>query len=86
MMRNFMIFFSWLFLIMLLLPRIIPFGWIILLDDFFETHGIIIWGSHEFGDERIYDLAANVFIVGSFIITLLLTCLTLLCIRRKTLP
>lgn len=83
MIQKLIIFFFWLVLNMWLLPIFTPFNWIISLDDFFTAHEIRLWGSHEFGDERIYDLAADTFIAGSILLSLLFTRLTLLFIKRK---
>lgn len=82
MIRKVIVFLCWLVVSMFLLPRIIPFDLIVSFDDFLTSNGIRIWGSHEFGDERIYDLAGDVFIIGSFVAAFAFTYLTLKFIRK----
>lgn len=63
---------------MLSLPILIPVEWIILLDDFLTEHNIKLCCSHEFGDERLYDMAFNTFFIISLITALIMSYLTCL--------
>ncbi|MDR9890427.1 hypothetical protein O7047_09305 [Pseudenterobacter timonensis] len=80
MIKKAVLFFCWLIACFVILPALVPFEWIVRLDDFLSNHGIVIRGSHDFGVERIYDLAADLFIFSSPLVALIMTCLSLKCV------
>lgn len=60
-----------------------PLEWVLSIDGYLVSQGIHIYGEQEFGDERIYDFMADLYIASSALLSIILTTLTYRLTRRK---
>ncbi|MBV8044455.1 hypothetical protein [Pluralibacter sp.] len=73
----------WFIVVAAVWSLVFPLEWVLYLDGFLVSHSIHIYGEHEFGDERIYDFMADLTLVSSALLSIILTLLTYRLIRRK---
>lgn len=60
-----------------------PLEWVLSIDGYLVSHGIHIYGEHEFGDERVYDLMADLAITGSAALSIIMTSVTYRLIKKR---